>query len=102
MSCIVTRKSRFSRALIARDDLVVEVAKAWLALGNEHRMEGPFSVARNLDVENVVMSRDALAAGAVAVVVLPTGLVRPSRSRDSASARRPASARGPLLFYPLG
>ncbi|AOJ44615.1 hypothetical protein WJ27_05510 [Burkholderia thailandensis] len=42
--------------------------EASLALGDQHRIEGAFSVARNLDVEQVVVGRDALAAGAVAVV----------------------------------
>jgi len=53
---------------VHRDDLVVEAGEASLARGDRHRIECAFAVARNLDVEKVVVGRDALAAGAVAVV----------------------------------
>ncbi|KGS59416.1 hypothetical protein X949_6240 [Burkholderia pseudomallei MSHR5609] len=53
---------------VHRDDLVVEAGEAPLAPGDQYRIEGAFAVARNLDVEQVVVSRHALAARAVAVI----------------------------------
>ncbi|CAB5328303.1 hypothetical protein IST4119_00738 [Burkholderia multivorans] len=53
---------------IHRDDLVVEACEASLALGDRYRIKGAFAVARNLDVEQVIVGCDALAAGAVAMV----------------------------------
>jgi hypothetical protein len=55
-------------ACVHRNDPVIEVREPPLAFGNEHRIEGAFAVAWNLQIERVVVGGDALAADAVAVV----------------------------------